>query len=245
MRALIALTLSITVISCSAANQRDQREFASMSTSSAVLDSYDSSDAVVQAQESVIIAEGVKSGDVGTIAQDGNGKGSTESPADPIQPSTTGTGKDPVDPGKTPPVPGKEPAEPAKTPAPKYPELSAELKAKLSKCYVQWEKLIWDKDTLVDIREVSIDVDKLKSSNIQLAGSKPEVVFVNISASSKIKKVSLGLENEKALYCVDIKSEKTIDRLDISYACKAKVGILQIEAAKAKKVNIKEVCATP
>ncbi len=242
MKTLWISCLSIAVLSCSGKKAEDARDFGSMTVAARNLDADANADAKVEASDSVIIAEGVNSSDVdGMAQQDPTAEAETGKAADPSEkgePVTDTKGKEPPAPGK-----GLPPAD--KTPAPKYPELPPELKVKLAKCYAQWEKIIWDKDTLIDIRQVSVDVDKLKSSNIQLAGSKAEVVFVDITAASKISKVNLSLENAKALYCVDIKAEKVIDRLDIDYVCGAKVGVLQIEAAKAKRVNVREICPIP
>ena len=236
MKTLWIGCFSIALVACSGKKAEDARDFGSMNVATRSLDA----EAKVEASDSVIIAQDVNSSDVEGMAQQ-----------DPIADSETAKGTDQTDAKDTtgkdvPPAPGKDVPPAAKTPpAPKYPELPPELKAKLAKCYAQWEKVIWDKDTLIDIRQVSVDVGKLKSSNIQLAGSKAEVVFVDITAASKIEKVNLSLENTKALYCVDIKAEKVIDRLEIDYVCGAKVGVLQIEAVKAKRVNVREICPVP
>jgi hypothetical protein len=68
---------------------------------------------------------------------------------------------------------------------------------------------------------------------------------VNIASASRIEKVSLALENAKGLYCLDIAADKSIEYLDIAYVCGAKLGLVDIEGGKAKKVNIREVCNKP
>lgn len=122
------------------------------------------------------------------------------------------------------------------------PGLSAEIKAKLSKCYPQWEKAFANKDGMFDIRQVTLDVDKLKRSNIELAGTNPEVVFIDITASSKISKLNISMGNPKALYCLDISANKSISRLDIRYICGAKLGTIEIEGGKVKRINSVEYC---
>jgi hypothetical protein len=122
------------------------------------------------------------------------------------------------------------------------PGLSTEIKAKLSKCYPQWEKAFANKDGMFDIRQVSLDVEKLKRSNLELAGTNPEVVFIDITASSKISQLNITMGNPKALYCLDISANKSVNRLDIRYICGAKLGIIEIEGAKVKRINSVEYC---
>lgn len=142
-----------------------------------------------------------------------------------------------------PPTPPNPPVPPT-PPAPK-PELPAELKAKLAKCAPQWENIVYDKNTLIDIREVKIDASQLNSSRIQVSGDKPEVVFVSMSSSQYISQVELSLQNPKALYCVDVEAVHSVECLDLSYVCGSKLGTTQIEAAKVKNVTIKEFCPQP
>ncbi|HYX35537.1 MAG TPA: hypothetical protein VE954_20770 [Oligoflexus sp.] len=146
--------------------------------------------------------------------------------------------------GKGGPKPEENPGPGKETPPPaKGPELPDALKVKLAKCWPQWDKGAAGEK--YDIRQVTLDVEKLKKSTIQLTGDKPEVVFVSITSASYIEKVSLALENAKGLYCLDITAEKGIEYLDIAYVCGAKLGLVDIEGGKAKKVNIREVCNKP
>jgi hypothetical protein len=224
MTRVISLTAVLVLLSCKGGNPAgDDRTFGSLSASfssqSKSADGTDSSDAVVEPTDYVIVDEGIDGGSIDNIGKAGT------------KPADDGNGKG------TPPAPGKE------TPPPvtgKPPVLSDELKGKLAKCYPQWEKDA--AGTNYDIRQGKVDVDKLKASNIQLTGDKPEVVFVDISSSSKIEKVKLSLENAKGLYCLDISADKGIEHLDILYVCGAKLGLVDIEGGKAKKVNIKEIC---
>lgn len=143
--------------------------------------------------------------------------------------------------------------EPPKTPEPpKYPEapkppkkpaLPPEIQSKLAACYPQWEKLPWDSDAMIDIRSFTLDVQKLRKTNLQLAGSTPEVVFVKIESATRIAKVSLSMMNKKALYCVDIDAGKVINKLELVSVCGAKVGTVSIDSGRvAKNISFREVC---
>jgi hypothetical protein len=224
MHRILTLTaVCLLFVSCKGKNSGDDRQFGSLSASfgSKTYGQGSSEDAVVVPDEDTIIID--KNVDGGVI--DNMGKG--------------GKGEEPAkEPGKETPPPGKEPPAP-----PKAPELPKELKDKLAKCWPQWDKAAAGEK--YEIREVNVNVDKLKKSNIQLTGDKPEVVFVNITSASYIEKVGLALDNAKGLYCLDIKAEKGIEYLDIAYVCGAKLGLVDIEGGKAKKVNIREVCNKP
>lgn len=222
MKRILTLATLVVIVSCSGGKKGDDRIFGSLSAS---FDSYDgatagSGDAIVGSDDTVILGDvdGTMIGNIGkgTTGTEGDGKGTTPPPA------TT---------------PGKE------TPPAKTPDISDELKAKIAKCYPQWSKDT--SGTAYDIRQINVDVDKLKKSNIQLTGTKPEIVFVNIAATGNIELVNLSLENAKGLYCLDISADKSIKKLDIAYICGAKLGLVDIEAGKAKKVNIHEVCDKP
>ncbi|WP_141732042.1 hypothetical protein [Oligoflexus tunisiensis] len=126
---------------------------------------------------------------------------------------------------------------------PKTPELPKDVQDKLAKCWPQWDKGAGTET--YEIREVNVNVDKLLKSNIQLTGEVAEVVFVNIVSASSIESVNLALDNAKGLYCLDISAAKYIEHLDIAYVCGAKLGLVDIESGKAKKVNIHEVCNKP
>jgi hypothetical protein len=232
MHRILTLTaVSLLLLSCKGKNGSDDRQFGSLSASFGSK-TYgqgqgSSEDAVIVPDEdTVVIDKDVDGGIIDTMGKGGKGE----------EPAT-----EPPAPGKETPPPGKETPPPGKEP--KAPELPKELKDKLAKCWPQWDKAAAGEK--YDIREVNVNVDKLKKSNIQLAGDKPEVVFVNITSASSIEKVSLALDNAKGLYCVDIKAEKSIERLDIAYVCGAKLGLVDIEGGKAKKVNIREVCDKP
>jgi len=223
MDRILCLTAVFLLLACKGGkNSGDNRAFGSLSASfSSTNYGQGSEDAVViPSEDSIVIDEGIDGGVI-----DSMGKGS-------LPPE--GNGKDTPPPGKdTPPPPP-----PAKTP-----ELPDDLKAKLAKCWPQWDKGATSEK--YDIRQVNVDVDKLKKSSIQLTGDKAEVVFVTISSASSIEKVSLALENAKGLYCLDISAKKEIEYLDIAYVCGAKLGLVDIEGGKAKKVNIREVCNKP
>ncbi len=141
-----------------------------------------------------------------------------------------------VPPAPPPPLPPLPPATPPK------PELSAELKAKLAKCAPQWESIVYDKNTLIDIRELNFDATQLNGARIQLGGDKPEVVFVNLSSNQAISQVALSLENPKALYCVDIEAAKAVECIDLSYICGSKLGMTNIDATYVRNVNIQQFC---
>ncbi len=226
MHRILTLTaLCLLFVSCKGKNSGDNRQFGSL-TASFGSKTYgqgeaSSDDAVVVPEEdTIVIDKGVDGGIIDSMGKGGKGE----------EPS-----KEPPAPGKETPAPGKEP--------PKTPELPKELKDKLAKCWPQWDKAAAGEK--YDIREVNVNVDKLKKSNIQLTGDKAEVVFVNITSATYIEKVNLSLENAKGLYCVDIKAEKGIEYLDIAYVCGAKLGLVDIQGGKAKKVNIYEVCNKP
>jgi hypothetical protein len=141
--------------------------------------------------------------------------------------------------------PAKSP-EPPKTsqppPAPK-PSLPPEIKAKLSACYPQWERLPWANDTMVEIREFKVDVQRLRASHFQMGGSNPEVVFIDIQAEKNIAKVSLSMMNKNALYCVDIDAGKAINKLDLINVCGSRLGVVTIDAGRrARKVTTTEIC---
>lgn len=139
--------------------------------------------------------------------------------------------------------PSTPPAQPPKPVQPPKPTLPAEIQAKLSACYPQWERLPWAKDTMVDIREFKVDVQRLKASHFQLAGSNPEVVFIDISSQKQIARVSLSMMNKNALYCVDIDAGKAINKLDLVSVCGSKLGVVTIDAGrKARKVTMSEIC---
>ncbi len=228
MNRILCLSVVAVCLACSGNKERDQRTFGSLSASFSSKTSPDnpsSADGTIQAGDSVIISEGI---DGGTI--DDLGKKASL----PVEAKPTGKESNPP-----------TPETPAPTPTAKSPELPDGIKAKLAKCYPQWDKGGASKDLTYDIRQVTIDVEKLKSSSIQLTGSKPEVVFVDISSASRISKVSLSLENTKGLYCLDISADKSIEYLDVAYICGAKLGVIEIEGGKAKKVNIREFCPTP
>jgi hypothetical protein len=224
MHRIITLTAACLLFaSCKGKNSGDDRQFGSLSASfgSKTYGQGSSEDAVVVPEEDTIVID--KDVDGGVIDSMGKGGKGSEVEAPP---------------GKETPPPGKEPPAP-----PKAPELPKELKDKLAKCWPQWDKAAAGEK--YDIREVNVNVDKLKKSSIQLTGDKPEVVFVNIASASRIEKVSLALENAKGLYCLDIAADKSIEYLDIAYVCGAKLGLVDIEGGKAKKVNIREVCNKP
>lgn len=223
MLRILCLTAVFLLLACNGKNSGDDRQFGALSASfgSKTYGQGSSEDAVVVPEEdSILIDQGIEGGMIDNI-----GKGATK----PIE----GNGD-----GKGTPPPGKE-----TPPPPKAPELPEELKIKLAKCWPQWDKGAAGEK--YDIRQVNVDVDKLKKSNIQLTGDKPEVVFVNIKSASYIEKVGLSLENAKGLYCLDISAEKSIEYLDIAYVCGAKLGLVDIEGGKAKKVNIREICNNP
>lgn len=232
MKRLVASGLAFAIASCSGQKSKsdDSREFGSIKVSPNTNGALNSGDVDVQADDSVIIAQGVPSSELDKVGQ---GLPTTES------------GTSIAVPGAKAPNPPSGDAGTGKAATPNAQDLPADLKAKLTKCYAQWDKVIWNKNALVDIREVSIQVDKLKSSNIHLAGATVEIVFVDIKASNEVEKVKLSMENKSALYCVDIQAKKEIEQVDISNICGAKVGVLQLDTAKAKKVNITEFCPKP
>jgi hypothetical protein len=220
MHRFMTLTVvGLLFLSCKGKNSGDDRQFGSLTASfgSKTYGQGSSDDAIaVPTEDTIIIDKDVDGGIIDNVGKGGKGE----------------------DPGKETPPPGKDTPVP-----PKAPELPKELKDKLAKCWPQWDKAAAGER--YEIREVNVNVDKLKKSNIQLTGDKPEVVFINITSASIIEKVSLALENAKGLYCVDIAAEKSIEYLDIAYVCGAKLGLVDIEGGKAKKVNIREVCNKP
>jgi hypothetical protein len=222
MNRILCLAAIFLLLACKGGkNSGDDRAFGSLSASfGSKTYGQGSEDAAVIPEEDTIVID--KSIDGGII--DAIGKGATK-------PENT-------DPGKGTPTPGKDTPPPAKTS-----DLPDDLKIKLAKCWPQWDKGAAGEK--YDIRQVNVNVDKLKKSNIQLTGDKAEVVFVNIASGSYIEKVNLSLENAKGLYCLDISAEKGIEYLDIVYVCGAKLGLVDIEGGKAKKVNIREVCNKP
>jgi hypothetical protein len=145
----------------------------------------------------------------------------------------------------------KNPDAPKSPEPPKYPEapkkpkpaLPPEIQSKLAACYPQWEKLPWANDAMIDIRTFTLDVQKLRKTNLQLAGSTPELVFVKIDSATRIAKVSLSMMNKKALYCVDIDAGKVINKLELVSVCGAKVGTVSIDSGRvAKNISFREVC---
>jgi hypothetical protein len=217
MQRILTLTAAcLLLMSCKGKNSADDRQFGSLSASfGSKTYGQGSSEDAVVVPEEDTIVID-KDVDGGVIDSMGKG-GKAPEPETP--------------PSKDPPAP------------PKAPELPKELKDKLAKCWPQWDKSAAGEK--YEIREVNVNVDKLKKSNIQLAGDKAEVVFINIASASYIEKVNLALDNAKGLYCLDIAAEKSIEYLDIAYVCGAKLGIVDIEGGKAKKVNIREVCNKP
>ncbi|HET9238972.1 MAG TPA: hypothetical protein VFO10_17065 [Oligoflexus sp.] len=154
-----------------------------------------------------------------------------DEPASTDTPKVTETPKSPA-PVKNPDVPSK----------PK-PSLPPEIKAQLAACYPQWERLPWASDAMIDIRTFTLDVQKLRKTNLQLAGSNPEIVFVKIESATRIAKVSLSMMNKNALYCVDIDAGKVINKLELVTACGAKVGTVSIDSGRvAKNISFREVC---
>ena len=131
-------------------------------------------------------------------------------------------------------------SEPPKLP-PKPPQFGDDVKAKLAKCYPNYDKGALDKDAVYEVRELKLDTEKLKDSNIELAGDKLEVVFVELLSATKIRNISMSLLNPKALYCVDIKAAAEIENMEVRYIKGAKLGTIGVDADKAKKVSIVEI----
>lgn len=143
------------------------------------------------------------------------------------------------------------PASSTKSEAPKNPDvpskpkpvLPPEIQKSLAACYPQWDKLPWAGDTMIDIRNFTLDVQKLRKTNIQLAGSNPELVFVKIDSATRIAKFTLSMMNKKALYCVDIDAGKVINKLELVSVCGAKVGTVSIDSGRvARGISFREVC---
>lgn len=194
----------------------------------------------VPAEEGAFVTGAIRTDELAIISQDivetytsvlPSASGTPVSAPAPEAPTTSETAKSP-EPPKYPEVPKK----------PK-PVLPPEIQARLAACYPQWEKLPWAGDTMIDIRNFNLDVQKLRKTNLQLTGSNPELVFVKIDSATRIAKVSVSMMNKKALYCVDIDAGKVINKLELVTACGAKVGTVSIESGRvAKNISFREVC---
>lgn len=247
MKTSFVIALAFGLVACSNHNMIESQRSNNLPTD----EEADAEVYQVMSEEGALVMAAVRSDELAIISQDlvettishlpstsATPSPSAEVSSKPVEaPKSTETSKTSEAPKS--PEPVKKPDVPQK---PK-PSLPAEIQAKLAACYPQWEKLPWAAETMIDIRNFNLDVQKLKKTNFQLSGNNPEVVFVKIDSASRIAKVSLSMMNKKALYCVDIDAGKVINKLELVSVCGSRVGTVSIDSGRvAKNISFREVC---
>ncbi len=118
-----------------------------------------------------------------------------------------------------------------------------DLPQKLASCNLGSNVLATQETKALEVRNYNFNVTRLQRSRLSIPGSGAEIVFVNISAEKRIARVDIALTNPKATYCVNVEAGRVINRLQITHACQAKLGLVQIEAGvRARNIAISGTC---
>lgn len=233
MKASVAFVLLFGLSACAEHEMVESQRSTKMVSDLSDAEAYE-----VPAEDGVFVADAIRTDELAIISQEFVETYTSSLPAASSESARTEVAAKSTNSDKAP-----EPTKKPETPQKPRPQLPPEIQARIAACYPQWDKLPWAADTMINIRNFALDVQKLKKTNLQLTGTSPEIVFVSVESATRIAKVSLSMLNPKALYCVDIDAGKVINRLELISVCGARIGTVTIDSGRVtKNVSFKEVC---